>query len=226
MQALVVDSNSEDYEIISSSMKVAWPNISIALSTKGDKALEAIEEEPFDIVIIDLMLPDMSGFEFLKSLFLFKDIPVIALKNGLQVSDTVRCLEIGVGDCLNKPLEQIEFIARAKALVRRCHRNEEEDSLISGLLRLDYMIHKLYLRDTEINLTRAENQILRHLMRNCGRITSYQSISRDLWGEDYCGANKAIRVHVDRIRRKLQIYPDAPLIINERGIGIRLVLSN
>ena len=223
MQVLVVDSDQESAEILDSTLKIPWPDAGVVGCLNGEDGLDLAERERFDLVVLDLKLPDMSGFEFLKRLLMFSVVPVVAVKNNLNEVDLVRCLDIGADECLPKPIKQIEFIARTKALLRRVRGRSESQSLVTGMLRLDAFIHRAYFMGREVPLTRAENIILQHLMRNCGHVTSYRSIARELWGEDYPGSSKAIRVYVDRLRAKLESDTKSPMLINERGIGFRLI---
>jgi DNA-binding response OmpR family regulator len=223
MQVLVIDSDQESADIIGSTLKIPWPDAAVVPCQNGEGGLDLAERERFDLLVVDLKLPDMSGFEFLKRLVMFSIVPVVAVKYNLDEIDLVRCLDIGADECLPKPIKQIEFIARTKALLRRVRGRSEGQSLVTGLLRLDAFIHRAYFLGREVPLTRAENIILQHLMRNCNQVTSYRSIARELWGEDYPGSNKAIRVYVDRLRAKLQSDSNSPILINERGIGFRFV---
>ena len=223
MQILVIDPDQESTDIIGSTLKIPWPDAEIISSQNGEDGLDLAERENLDLLVLDLKLPDISGFEFLKRLVMFSAAPVIALKSNMNEVDLVRCLDIGADECLPKPIKQIEFIARAKSLLRRVRGKSQDQSLVTGMLRLDAFIHRAYFLGREVPLTRAENIILQHLMRNCGHVTSYRSIARELWGEDYPGSAKAIRVYVDRLRAKLESDDRAPMLINERGIGFRLV---
>ena len=223
MQVLVIDNDHDSADIIGSTLKIPWPDAQVVPCPRGEEGLDLAEKEKFDLMVVDLKLPDMTGFEFLKRLVMFSSVPVVAIKTNLNEIDLVRCLDIGADECLPKPIKQIEFIARTKALLRRVRGRAENQSLVTGMLRLDAFIHRAYLLGREVPLTRAENIILQHLMRNCGQVTSYHSIARELWGEDYPGSSKAIRVYVDRLRAKLQSDSDSPMLINERGVGFRLV---
>ena len=223
MQVLVIDGDQESADIVGSALKIPWPDVGVVPCPNGEDGLDLAERERFDLVVVDLKLPDMSGFEFLKRLVIFSVVPVVAVKNNLNEVDLVRCLDIGADECLPKPIKQIEFIARTKALLRRVRGRSETQSLVTGMLRLDAFIHRAYFMGREVPLTRAENIILQHLMRNCGQVTSYRSIARELWGEDYPGSSKAIRVYVDRLRAKLESDTRSPMLVNERGIGFRLI---
>ena len=223
MQVLVIDNDQESTDIVGSTIKIPWPDAAIVPCSNGEDGLDLAERERFDLVVLDLKLPDMSGFELLKRLTIFSTVPIVAVKNNLNDVDLVRCLDLGADECLPKPINQIEFIARAKALLRRVRGRSESQSLVTGMLRLDAFIHRAYFMGREVPLTRAENIILQHLMRNCGHVTSYRSIARELWGEDYPGSSKAIRVYVDRLRAKLESDTRSPMLINERGIGFRLI---
>ena len=223
MKVLIVDSNHEDTDIVASAIKIPWPDAEIMQCAKGETGLEFAARDSFDLIIVDLALPDLSGFEFLKRLSLFSFKPILVLKKGLLETDTVRCLQLGADECFPKPLNQLEFIAKSQAVVRR-YLGKDEGSIVIGALRLDVETHRAYLEGREIALTRNENLALHRLMQNCGHVTSYNSLARAVWGNDFPGSSPALRVCVHRVRNKLINTVSPVNIINERGVGFRLVV--
>ncbi|PPD57578.1 response regulator transcription factor [Dehalogenimonas etheniformans] len=223
MKALLVESEQKTAEILGSTLRLPFPDIDLICSDKGEPGLDLLFKEIFDFAIIDLKLADISGFEFLKRMRLFSQVPVLAIQSGLEDIDLVRAIDYGADDCLPKPVNPIILIARAKALIRRVNGFLNREETVAGMLRLDSLIHKAYFKGQEIYLTRTENIVLHHLMNNAGHVASYRSLACQLWGDDYPGSNKAIRKCIDRLKVKLGTVAASPELINERGVGFRLV---
>ncbi|PVV83283.1 response regulator transcription factor [Dehalogenimonas alkenigignens] len=222
MKALVVDSQKNDVDIAVSALRIPWPDIEVVKCQEGKSGLEAISKDQFDLVIVDLDLTDMNGFDLLESIFLYISKPTIVLKQNLIKTDVVRCLQLGADECLAKPIDQMDFIAKTQAVIRRYIGRNEPNSLTVGKLRLDAEIHRAYINGHEIALTRNENILMHRLMLNYGHITSYSSIERAIWGAYLAGTDCALRGCLKRLKKKLALDPSLK-IITEHGAGIRLV---
>jgi two-component system KDP operon response regulator KdpE len=182
-----------------------------------------VESQAPDVVILDLGLPDISGFEVLKQIRLFSRLPVIILTVMGDEANIVRGLEYGADDYVVKPFRQMEFLARVKAVIRRQSRPDEELPLVCGPLRLDPATHQVRLEEKEINLTATEAAVLGYLMQNPGRVATHTGLAEAVWGLDYPGSSDSLKVYIRRLREKLETDPGRPRIILTRtGVGYSL----
>jgi two-component system response regulator VicR len=219
MKVLLIEDDKEIIDAISLAFRIRWPEADVVSTRLGQKGYELVESESPDIVILDLGLPDISGFEVLRQIRLFSKVPTIILTVRSDEADVVKGLEWGADDYIIKPFRQLEFLARVKALIRRQAPSEEE-SLVYGPLRLDTTARQLYHSGKEINLTVTENHILSHLMRNAGRIVTHSSLAEAVWGDDYPGSADSLKVHIRRLREKIEEDPGRPaLILTRTGVG-------
>ncbi|XUX00186.1 MAG: response regulator transcription factor [Dehalogenimonas sp.] len=223
MRILIVDDDREDTEVIAAAIRIPWPDAEIYCSVTGETGLELVTRKSVELAVLNLTLPDITGFEFLKRLSLYSALPIIALKRNLTESDVVRSLQLGADECLAKPINQLEFIAKTQAVLRRYLGKEGVRIITAGTLRLDFALHRLYFGDKELQLTRCENLLMSRLIHNHDRITSYSSIAQAIWGDDYPGYSDTIRAYLKRIRQKLTSIDCDAQIVTERGVGCRLV---
>lgn len=218
MKLLVIEDDEEIVEAISLAFQIRWPEAQIVSTHSGKNGVELVESEQPDIVILDLGLPDINGFDVLRRIRLFSKVPLIILTVRDEEADIIKGLEWGADDYIIKPFRQLELLARIKAQIRR--QGPEEERLISGSLQLDTVTGQLYHHNQEINLTVTETRILGHLMRNAGHIVPHSSIAEAVWGDDYPGAADSLKVHIRRLREKIEDNPSSPtLIITKPGIG-------
>lgn len=219
MKVLLVEDDREIVEAISLAFQIRWPEAELITTRLGQKGVELVESESPDIVILDLGLPDISGFEVLQQIRLFSQVPTIILTVRADEADIVKGLEWGADDYITKPFRQLEFLARVKALIRR-QGNQESDSLSFGPLKLDAATGQLFVDAREVALTVTETHILAHLMRNGGRVVTHTSLAEAVWGDDYPGATDSLKVHIRRLREKIEEDPSNPkLILIRTGIG-------
>ncbi|APV43713.1 two-component system response regulator, OmpR family [Dehalogenimonas formicexedens] len=223
MRVLIVENFQDDVIALVSTLKIPWPEVEITRCTSGTSGLAFIEKEQFDLFVIDLDLPDMSGFDFIESVFLYCSKPTIVIRKNLTGADIVRSLQLGADECFSKPFDPLSFIAKTQALIRRYSGKSQLGSMVIGKLRLDTDIHRAYVDGQEIALTRNENLLMHRLMQNYGQVTSYSSIERAIWGNfGGSGNNSALRGCVKRLKKK---FPqDSSLrIVTEHGTGFKLV---
>ncbi|MDD4365702.1 MAG: response regulator transcription factor [Synergistales bacterium] len=192
----------------------------------GDQALEMIETTRPDLVILDLMLPGLDGWEIcrrMKESPATKEIPVIMLTARRDERDVVAGLELGADDYLRKPFSLLELTARVKALLRRLRPSEEEGEFLQcGPLRLDIKGQEAFLDETPLNLSLTEYRILELLAKNAGRTVSRDELLARIWGL-YGGDTRTVDVHIWRLRRKIEATPETPRLIETlRGRGYRL----
>lgn len=219
MKLLIIEDDEEIVEAISLAFQIRWPEAQIISTRYGKKGIEQVESDQPDIVILDLGLPDINGFDVLRKIRQFSKVPIIILTVRAEEADIIKGLEWGADDYIIKPFRQLELLARVKAQTWRKGQSEGE-KFISGPLQLDSATGQVYLRNKEINLTVTESRILSHLMRNSGHIVTHSSIAQAVWGDDYPGAADNLKVHIRRLREKIEDNPSSPaLIITKPGIG-------
>ena len=222
MKVLLIEDDREIVDAISLAFQIRWPEAEVVSTRLGEKGVELVESAAPDIVILDLGLPDISGFEVLRQTRLFSSVPTIILTVRSEEADVVKGLEWGADDYILKPFRQLELLARVKALIRRQDPPEEEP-LDYGPLRLDVTSGALNYSGKEINLTVTESHILSHLMKNAGRAVTHSSLAEAVWGDDYPGVTDSLKVHIRRLREKIETDPSHPqLILTRTGVGYLL----
>lgn len=223
MKALIIEDDPEIVESISLAVKIRWPDTQIVSTHLGRKGAELVEPVAPDIVILDLGLPDISGFEVLKEIRSFSMVPVIILTVKGDEGDIVKGLEWGADDYIVKPCGQLELLARVKARIRDMNRYSDDSPLSYGSLRFNPATRQLLNRDSEANLTAVEAQIIHSLMKNSGQIVIYSDLAEEVWGEEYPGSVDSLRVHIRRLREKIEENPGRPrIILTKTGLGYYL----
>jgi two-component system KDP operon response regulator KdpE len=222
MQILIIEDSPVIVETISLALEIRWPDVKISVTSTGEQGIEMTETESPDVIILDLGLPDISGFDVLKRIRLFSNIPIIILTARQDETDIVKGLEWGADDYMTKPFKQLELLARVQGAIRR-YRHLNEKVLVCGPLRLDPISLKLTLNGNEIKITRTEGLIMGHLMKNAGNVVTYSSLGEAMWGGDFPEASDSIKVHIRHLREKLETNPGKPkLIIIKPGMGYLL----
>lgn len=181
-----------------------------------------------DIVILDLGLPDGDGTTFIKNIRTAYTTPIIVLSARTEESDKVNALDLGANDYVTKPFGSAEFLARVRSILRNNRRCSEEGKLpggkfTSGELTIDYDIRRLYLGEKEIKLTQTEFNIIALLSEHFGKVLTYTTIIKEVWGVSDSGSVKKLQVNMANIRKKLSLKPgDNRYIHNELGVGYRM----
>lgn len=220
----MIEDDPEIVETVTLAFQIRWPEASLVHTHLGAKGAELVDSENPDIVILDLGLPDTSGFDVLKEIRLFSAVPILILTVRAEETDIVKGLEWGADDYLVKPFRQLELLARVKALTRRKGATGEEMPLVCGRLRFDPATRQLLHGEREISLTSTEGHIFYHLMNNAGHVVTHSSLSEAVWGKEYEGATDSLKVYIRRLREKLEDDPSRPqLILAKSGIGYYLV---
>ncbi len=224
MKVLIIEDDREIVEVISLAFEIRWPGVELVSTHLGEKGVELVESENPDIVILDLGLPDISGFDVLKEIRIFSAVPILILTVRGEESDIVKGLEWGADDYMVKPFRQLELLSRIRALTRRVSRSGEETPLVCGELSFDPSTRQLFYGQREVELTRTEGMFLHSLMRNAAQVVTHSTLAQAVWGEDYPDATSALKVHVLRLRQKLEVDSSQPkLILTKTGIGYLLV---
>jgi len=220
MKALIIEDDPEIVESVSLAFQMLWPGAELVCTHLGRKGMELAESEDPNIVILDLGLPDISGFEVLKQIRLFSSVPIIILTVKAEEADIVKGLEWGADDYIVKPCGQLQLLARMKARMSDRSHSDEGLPLSFGPLSFDPSTRQLLYAKKGINLTVIEARIVQHLMRRGGRVATYSSLAEEVWGEDYLGSLDSLRVHIRRLRGKLEVDPSTPqLVLTKPGIG-------
>ena len=220
MKVLLIEDDPNIIETISLALQIRWPEAKLASTHLGEQGIQLLESEAPDILILDLGLPDISGFEVLKRIRLLSSIPILILTVKAEEADIIKGLEWRADDYMIKPFRQLELLARLKTLTRRQILPGATAPLACGPLRFDPSTRELLHGDKEINLTATEAHILHHLMKNAGHVVTHSSLAEAAWGEDYDGATNSLRVHIRRLREKLEVDPSRPKLIRTKsGIG-------
>ena len=189
----------------------------------GESALEAAHEKKYDIILLDVMLPKMSGFEVCQQIREFSDVPIIMLTAKGDDMDKSLGLEYGADDYITKPFNILEVKARIKAIIRRSSKKNQKESdglEVYGSLKVDSMGKRVYIKDKEISLTTREYELLSLLVRNPRKIYSRDNLLHEVWGAAYPGDARTVDVHIRRLREKIEETPSDPAFIHTKwGVG-------
>jgi two-component system KDP operon response regulator KdpE len=227
VKILVVDDEPDVIESVRLGFTLQWREVDVLGATSGNAGLDAIEHEHPDIVLLDVGLPDIDGFEVLRQTRAFSDIPVVMLTARDDSMDKVKGLELGADDYVTKPFNHLELMARVKAVLRRLEMPapaSRAPSFRAGDLEVDFARQEARLRGERLELTPTEYKLLYHLVRNAGHILQHGTLLAKVWGREYIDEVDYIRVYIRRLRDKLGDDPDTPRYIRtERGLGYRFV---
>ena len=227
MKILVVDDEPDLIESVRLGFTLQWREVDVLGAGSGEAGLDVVEQEQPDIVLLDVGLPDIDGFEALRQIRAFSDVPVVMLTARDDSMDKVKGLELGADDYVTKPFNHLELIARVKAVLRRLEMPapaSRAPSFQSGDLEVDFARQEARLRGERLDLTPTEYKLLYHLVRNAGHVLQHGTLLAKVWGREYIDEVDYIRVYIRRLRDKLGDDPDAPRYIRtERGLGYRFV---
>jgi DNA-binding response OmpR family regulator len=200
----------------------------VVVAADGREALRLVEETSPDLILLDLMIPEVDGLDVCRELRKTNDVPIIMITARGEEIDRVLGLELGADDYVTKPFSVRELMARIKAVLRRVHSEEPEKNSPSTLLhgpgglRMDVDARIVLAGETALNLTRLEFDLLQHLLTNAGRVLTRERLLEQTWGYDFAGDTRAVDSAVKRLRAKLRsASPEADGIESVRGIGYR-----
>ena len=190
----------------------------------GEEALRLAQENKFDMILLDIMLPKMDGFEVCQAIREFSNMPIVMLTAKGDDMDKILGLEYGADDYITKPFNILEVKARIKAIMRRTAASEpkEENSKVieSGDLKLDCESRRLFVQGREINLTAKEFDLLELLVMNPNKVYSRENLLNLVWGYEYPGDVRTVDVHVRRLREKIEPNPSEPKYVHTKwGVG-------
>ncbi len=201
----------------------------VLAASDGQQALELIENNSPDLVLLDVMMPKMDGFTVCYRVREFSSVPIIIITARGQDQDKVRGLDLGADDYLTKPFSVDELLARVRAVVRRSQFTAREytqglrATTATGNLVIDYSQHIVTLNGREIALTPTEYRILAYLAQNVGRVVTQDLLLEHVWGPEYLGESHMLQVNINRLRRKLEVDATQPhYILTKVGVGYSL----
>ncbi|MEZ7963553.1 MAG: response regulator transcription factor [Candidatus Nanopelagicales bacterium] len=196
----------------------------VFVATDGNAAISEFDRHGPDLVLLDLMLPGISGTEVCRIIRGKSSVPIIMLTAKDGEVDKVVGLELGADDYVTKPFSSRELLARVRAVLRRLGDSEEllPPTIEAGSVRIDIERHVVSVRGENITMPLKEFDLLEFLVRNSGRVLTRNQLIDRVWGADYVGDTKTLDVHIKRLRAKIEIDPSSPLHINTvRGLGYK-----
>jgi two-component system KDP operon response regulator KdpE len=227
MRILVVDDAEDVVESVRLGFTLQWREVEVIGAATGEAALDLVEHDLPDIVLLDVGLPGMDGFAVLRELRAFSDVPVVMLTARDDAMDKVKGLELGADDYVTKPFNHLELMARVRAVLRRLDMPapaSRAPSFRSGDLEVDFARGEARLRGEHLDLTPTEYKLLYHLVRNAGHVLAHGTLLAKVWGREYIDETDYIRVYIRRLRDKLGDDPDQPRYIQtERRLGYRFI---
>lgn len=199
----------------------------VITAASGEEGLEKTRQELPDVILLDVMLPGVDGFETLRRLRRFSAAPVLMLTAKGDESDVVKGLRLGADDYVRKPFGQAELVSRIQAVLRRTSATtaEEETAIeVDDYLTLDFVRHDVYTGGEKVQLRPTEYRLLYHLASNPGRVQTYEQLLAKVWGPEYRDEDNYVRLYVTYLRKKIEPDPAHPrYILTERGLGYRFV---
>jgi DNA-binding response OmpR family regulator len=225
MKILIVDDDHDLLEAVGLGLQLQWQGVEVVSATDGEQGLEVFFAESPDVVLLDVGLPRLDGFEVLRRIRAVSDTPVLMLTARGEELDKVRGLEIGADDYVTKPFSPLELLARIKAILRRADLPppvRAMPSFVSGNLTVNFDSREVTKGGKSVPLTALEYRLLYQLVRNAGHVMPRAALLARVWGEEYRDQADYLKVYVSRLRAKLEDDPDRPrYILTERGLGYR-----
>ncbi|MCH8223219.1 MAG: response regulator transcription factor [Chloroflexi bacterium] len=226
MKVLIVDDDPDILEAVNICFALRWEDAELFEALDGTTAIQKFREHKPDVVILDLILPDIHGFEVCKTIRETSDVPVIMLTARGGEVDKVRGLEMGADDYITKPFSHLELLARIRAVMRRYQLGAiggDEQPFKKGSLTFDFAAHRVEYNGEQVPLTPLEWNLMYHLVKNYPNVVQHRTLLAKVWGREYIDEMDYLKVHVQRIRSKFNAVEDnADVIANERGVGYRL----
>jgi len=210
VQALQVALRAEGFEVVA--------------ALDGKDGLERFRATRPDVLLLDLMLPGLSGLDVLREVRRLSDLPVIVVSAKGAEADIVSALELGADDYVTKPYSARELIARIRAATRRAGAATAGEVLTAGAASLDLATRRLQLPSGEQDLPKKEFEVLQLLMQRPGRVVPREEFLDEVWGFAFAGDTRSLDQHIRRLRRRLEADPKGPQIEAVRGVGYRLVV--
>ena len=218
---LLVEDDSSIREVVALGLTRAGFRVTTA--GDGREGLQRARHDPFELVLLDIMLPTLDGLEILRELRRETRIPVVMLTARTETTDVVVGLELGADDYVTKPFEMPELVARVRAVIRRASSVSEDPVLEVRDLRIDPAAFSARRGEDELDLTPTEFRLLQELAKAAGKVLTREALLSRVWNYDYLGDSRLVDVAVQRLRAKVEEDPANPTLIRTvRGVGYRL----
>ncbi len=222
MRVLVIDDEADISEIVRLTFGLRWPEAEVLSVATGEAGVEAASSLSPDLILLDVGLPDIDGFEVCERIRAISDVPIVMLTARHEEVDKVRGLELGADDYVTKPFSHIELLARVRAVLRRAE--SQAPTREGPPLYIDYESRTVTVDGQEVKLTPIEYGLLYHLTRNENRVLTFRTLLAKVWGREYMDETDYLKVHIQHLRRKLGDDPQGEaMIVNERGVGYKFV---
>lgn len=224
MKVVAIEDEQSIIDAINIAFEFRWPGVRLVTTTSGKEGVALVRTESPDIVILDINLPDISGFEVLKQVREYSAVPVIILTVRSDDEDIMKGLENGADDYVVKPFNYLTLLARVKAVLRRSDKTPlkiAQHTSISPWLKVDFVNQKVIVDDHPVRLTPVEYRLLVLLAKNKNKVVPYNQIMAEIWGKSTWSDTENIRIYIRRLRKKLHDSPPN-MILNKRGKGYML----
>ena len=222
MRILVVDDEPDVVESVRLGFDLQWREVEVIGASSGDAALDAVEHEQPDIVLLDLGLPDVDGFTVLTGIRAFSDVPVVMLTALGAVDDKVKALDAGATDYVTKPFAVDELLARVRAHLRSPQQREATRLSVGGI-DIDLVSRDVQRDGRPVQLSAKEFELLVHFMRHPNQLITREMVENHLWNYDFESISNVVDVYVRRLRRKIDDpFEDPKMLETVRGAGYRL----
>jgi len=227
VRILVVDDEPDVVEVIELTFSLQWPGSEVIAAADGESALKLFQARSPDVVVLDVGLPGMSGFEVCRRLRAISDVPILMLTVRGEEKERLKGLELGADDYIVKPFSPLELVARTRAVLRRSQAAPLAASyriIVDEELTLDLDSREAILRGQPVKLTPTECRILSQLVANAGRVVAQKTLVAEVWGWESDNDILMLKVHIARLRQKLGDDAHNPrYIFTKRGLGYRFV---
>ncbi len=221
LNVLVVDDARDIAETVSFGARMNWPDCHVRIAGDGQSALQYFAEEPFDLVVLDVVMPPPDGLEVCRRIRQVSKVPTLMLTVQDRTLDKVRALDLGADDYLTKPFDHLELLARMRALARRVHMAPPIPSTFTaGDLSIDRASRQVRVKGNAVTLTPLEYDLLDVLICHAGTALSHRFLLRNVWGQEYVQETHYLKEYIHRLRQKLGDDADTSQYVRtERGVG-------
>ncbi|GAV10538.1 regulatory protein VanRB [Paenibacillus sp. NAIST15-1] len=215
-QILVVEDDQEIRELIKQFLMTQ--HYSVEVASDGIEGMKQFNKQSFDLILLDVMMPNLNGFEVAKMIRSESNVPIILLTALEEEQDQLKGFDLGIDDYITKPFSFHVLIRRVEAVLRRSKDQGTNNRLVFKEVQVDCDAYKVYVNEVEIPLTTKEFEIVQLLVQNEKKVLTRESIVEKVWGYDYYGETRVIDTHIKNIRKKL----DIPYIKTVKGIGYKI----